>query len=89
MATAVIKAIVAPTMITGICSMPDEPSINTTSTTDVTGSRSTAVVADAMPIASPAVAPSPGSGATSTPSTAPRKIAGKVGPPRKLPSEIP
>ncbi len=48
----------------------------------------TALIAP-MPIATPGTSDMPGRSAAATPATAPMKIAGKIGPPRKLERQIP
>ena len=52
--------------------------------TEVSGSRSTATVIAPIPMATAGTSGSPGRCDIATPPTAPRNIAGKVGPPRKL-----
>jgi hypothetical protein len=72
-------------MITsGIASRPLDNSSNVASNTAVIGSRSMVAVIAPMPMAAPEIMSSPGRWESATPSTAPRNIAGKIGPPRKL-----
>ena len=77
-----------PTMISGSAPVPDLTVSNVASTTADSGSRSTATVAAPIPTATAGVSEKPGRCEATTPAAAPRKIAGNVGPPRKLPSEM-
>ena len=72
-------------MITsGIASRPLDNSSNVASNTAVIGSRSMVAVIAPMPMAAPEIMSSPGTWERATPPTAPRNIAGKIGPPRRL-----
>jgi hypothetical protein len=59
------------------------------SSTAVIGSVSITAVIAPMPMATPATSGSPGRCDAAIPPTAPMKIAGKIGPPRKLLSDTP
>jgi hypothetical protein len=72
-------------MITsGIASRPLDNISNVASNTAVIGSRSMVAVIAPMPMAAPEIMSSPGRWESATHPTAPRNIAGKIGPPRKL-----
>ena len=74
-------------MTNGSLPAPD-PSVSTAAITIAdSGRRSTAAIAAAMPTAIAGVIENPGSWPAISPATAPRNSPGKVGPPRKLPSE--
>src|ERR1700761_6897483 len=73
------------TMTSGITASPSEDSSKVTSSTDDSGSRSTATVVAPMPMATAGTRGRPGRCDIAAPPTAPMNIAGNVGPPRKLP----
>ena len=68
---------------------PSEASSRVASRTEVSGSRSITTDIAPMPMATPATSGSPGRCDSAMPPTAPMNIAGNVGPPRKLLSEMP
>ena len=74
-------------MTSGITAIPSESSSSVASSTAVIGSRSMVAVIAPMPMAMAATSGRPGKYDSTAPATAPMKIAGNIGPPRKLLSE--
>ncbi len=70
-------------MTTGMMAMPSDDSTRHASSTEVMGSRSMPAVMAPMPMPTAGTSGSPGRCDSNAPTTAPMKIAGKVGPPRK------
>src|SRR3954451_19418376 len=76
-------------MIKGSDPAPEFTVNNVASTTADSGSLSTATTAAPRTTATAGVVSKPGSCAANSPAAAPRNIAGNVGPPRKVPTEMP
>ena len=68
---------------------PSEASSRVASRTEVSGSLSITTDIAPMPMATPSTSGRPGRCDSATPPAAPRNMAGKVGPPRKLLSDTP
>ncbi len=83
------KAVTDATISSGTTSVAEPPSRTAASTALVSGSRVWAAPAAARPVARPAAVPKPGRPAHAMPRAAPIRIAGKIGPPRILPSAMP
>jgi hypothetical protein len=81
-------ATTTPTITNGSAAAPVLEVNSDAITTAESGNRKIATVAAPIPTATAAVTGNPGSRDARIPPAAPRKIAGNVGPPRKLPKEI-
>ena len=85
----VTKATTAATTMSDVTPTPACDTRTSVITTDESGSLRTAAQPAGISAATAGVCASPGRCAASTPALAPRNSAGKAGPPRKLPSEMP
>jgi hypothetical protein len=82
-----MKATRTETMTSGVAAMPSEPSSKTASNAPLSGSRSMAAIIAPMPMPMAATAGRPGRCPSATPAAAPRKMLGKIGPPRNVGSD--